>query len=686
MYKPINSKEAVEDARKQQKSPLFICNYDGSLARRNPGKDCNQTWYSVSRDPKPSDNAKPADMKHPFIKHLISLTDGQMDLDLMYKSCMRFDIHEDPEVGLYDSITIKDRGKTIKTTVGRLMLNKCMLFPVANHPKFEFLNEVCNWKKLSKIWRKAVNYAMEGSLTQDDVLDLIESSNEFGLRLSTVVNASINEDMMNPDDEFTEFRDKTIAAAKKVFEENGDYSVLEKAENEVVEFAKKHFKDNDMAELYDSANKAKWGNDFKNLNIVMGSMPDLSGGKPVYIDNALVDGIDKSFLPNITNVAMIGAMDRGLNTAYAGTIYKDLSHGLNHIQGLTHDCGTTEGKMFKSDDEFDYVNRYIIEKGESILVTMDNVHKYVGKTVKMRYPLTCKEKNGHFCRKCLGEFMFKALQQDTIPIGVYISEVGSNLLNVLMQSTHNLGSKMFHIKNFNDYVYPAGADLFEHKIDPITKLEKVYCKTDIKWILPISAIEAVDTYYKVLAHGSILDAGDGKQHTIVFGSDVSTTPTEIIRPKPSEGEDEPLDKHVIFCYKKGDCFLNTVNSVRSNMTVYRMLKVFLGGNLSNLVPVETHLDTLKNNFLANVDLGAADLSLEILVASLARDINDPKKPARETGSKKYIFASLYELAVMGGTFNAVFGPDAGKALMITLAKSEEEQTKTVSPLEKALRS
>ena len=41
---------------------------------------------------------------------------------------------------------------------------------------------------------------------------------------------------------------------------------------------------------------------------------------------------------------------------------------------------------------------------------------------------------------------------------------------------------------------------------------------------------------------------------------------------------------------------------------------------------------------------------------------------------------------MGGTFNAVFGPDAGKALMITLAKSEEEQTKTVSPLEKALRS
>ena len=97
---------------------------------------------------------------------------------------------------------------------------------------------------------------MEGSLTQDDVLDLIESSNEFGLRLSTVVNASINEDMMNPDDEFTEFRDKTIAAAKKVFEENGDYSVLEKAENEVVEFAKKHFKDNDMAELYDSANKA----------------------------------------------------------------------------------------------------------------------------------------------------------------------------------------------------------------------------------------------------------------------------------------------------------------------------------------------------------------------------------------------------------------------------------------------
>ena len=102
--------------------------------------------------------------------------------------------------------------------------------------------------------------------------------------------------------------------------------------------------------------------------------------------------------------------------------------------------------------------------------------------------------------------------------------------------------------------------------------------------------------------------------------------------------------------------------------------------------METHLETLKNNFKANVELGAADLSLEILVGSLARDANDPKKPARETGSKKYVFASLYELGVMGGTFNAVFGPDAGKALMITLAKSEQEQTANISPLEKALRS
>lgn len=685
MYKPINSIEAVNDARKQQLSPLFVCNYDGTMTRRNPGKDPNQTWFSVSRNPKPSDNSKPVDKNNPFIKHLLSLDNGELDLDLMYSNCMRHNLNVPAPVSLYDTIEIKFRNKPLKTTVGRLLLNKCMLFPVLSHPRFEFLNEVCTYKKLEKIWRLAINCEIEGSLPKGSTLDLIESSNEFGLRLSTVTNAGITMTMMNPDSNFIKMRDDKIKNAKIEFLKTGDYSAIEKAEKEILDWTKEYFKDDDMMELYDSANSAKLDNDWKNMNVMMGTMPDLAGGKPVLIDNALVDGIDPEFLPHITNVAMIGAMDRGLNTAYAGTIYKDLSNGLQSIKGIKGDCGSTITKKFKSDNEFDYLHHYIMENGKPVLITLDNMKKYVGKEVNMRYPLGCKQKDGHFCSHCLGEFMFKSLGQDVIPIGIYISEVGSNLLNVLMKSTHNLGAAVFKIKNWNDYIFPR-ADLFEHKIDPLTGIEKVYCKKDIKWILPESAIEAVDTYYKVLAHGSILEIAGEQPHTIIFGSDIGTNPSEIIRPKPSDGDDdENLEKHVIFIYKAGDCFLNTTISVRYNMTVYRMLKVFFGGNISNLVPLSTHLDTLKNNFAANVKLDAAELSLEILVASLARDYDDPNKTARETGNPKYKFVSLYELGVIGGTFNAVFGPDAGKALMITLAKSEKEQTKTISPMEKALR-
>ena len=94
---------------------------------------------------------------------------------------------------------------------------------------------------------------------------------------------------------------------------------------------------------------------------------------------------------------------------------------------------------------------------------------------------------------------------------------------------------------------------------------------------------------------------------------------------------------------------------------------------------------MKNTVATNKKVVINDISLGLILSTLARDANDITKPARETGTANYKFVSLYDMICMSGTFNAVFGPDAVKSIVINLNKTEKEQTQYASPMEKALR-
>ena len=121
------------------------------------------------------------------------------------------------------------------------------------------------------------------------------------------------------------------------------------------------------------------------------------------------------------------------------------------------------------------------------------------------------------------------------------------------------------------------------------------------------------------------------------------------------------------------------------MTTAKIFQLYMGGNVSNLIPMDLHLITIFNAMKANKKVKAAHISYELLLATIIRDPNDLSKTARETGSDKYKFISVYEVGATGGMFNGLFSNDANKALIINLAKSEKEQAKKISPLEKALR-
>ena len=358
--------------------------------------------------------------------------------------------------------------------------------------------------------------------------------------------------------------------------------------------------------------------------------------------------------------------------------------------GYRGDCKSTEGEVITEDSEELLFNRYVLNKDKSVTkITTENVHKYLGKEITLRGPSKCRTKNGNFCSTCVGTTPFDSLGADTINLGLYVNDIASKILNLFMSSTHEMVVKVHTISNFNDYIYPkASSGMFYHAIDPIDKIEKVYTNFDLEWKIPKSAITPVDTVYSVLAHGSVLkmtgkNKADDQGHSIILGTEVMTNPFEIVKPLTKDNKDT---KHYIFKYKKGDCVLNNTLSYKKTHTVYKMIKLYLRGAVSNLIPIEAHLMTLQNTFKTNKSLGSNNMSIAILLASLARDAKDVRKPVRETGNKDYIFIATDDLVSISGTFNGMVGPDAGRAMFIAMTRSYDEQSANPSPIEKAFQS
>ena len=681
--KSINSEEAVAECNRINNSLLQIFDYDGNY-RRAVEKDCDQTWYSFTRDPKEGkDEPKTIPNNHPFMVYLDNLVGGQLDVETLFKYTRSYDPKKKAELSLVDNVAITRCGQKIKTTLGRYIFNKVVFHSLWENKYYHFNNIIMRQNDFQDEMKYLKQLAFEGKCENRDIFEVSDMSTEFGMRLANVYNAGLTYTMMVPDKKFQDYKNKKINSVKEQVIKNTDLDLLAKAEEDVVNFAKEYYKNDDMVELMESGAGSKWDNDYKTMNINVGAVPTIEG-KPVLMFNSLSDGVDPKYQAAWTNTGMTGATNRALQTAKAGAQYNDISNAMQNIMGIRGDCGSKRGTKVNTSDPNKLLNRYLIINGKPVKVTLDNVNKFLNKDVVMRDLIYCKEKNGHYCSTCVGDGPFDLKHMDKVPLGMMTSDVASNILNLFMKSTHDLRAGMYRIKDLNDFIYPKPAKpIFEIKEDPIEHVEKVYCLEDITWKVPTASVDTIDTVYSVLAHGSVVTDKTGKNYAFVMGTEVFTRPTEIVKPDVEKFHE--LERHVLFKYNKGDVFLTSVHTARKEMTVYKMMQLFLSGNVSNLVPFESHFQTMKNTVMTNKKVKINDISLGLILSTLARDANDITKPARETETLNYKFVSLYDLICMSGTFNAVFGPDAVKSIVININKPTKEQVKSVSPMEKALR-
>lgn len=316
--KPLKSFEAVNESKKIRSDLLFDFDY-GMGFRRSVGKSAGQTFYSLGRDPKPKDKSKKISPKHEFVEYLLNLKNGNLDLDVLYAYTRTFKENEEPELSIYDTVDIKYNGKTINTTIGRLIINRVIFYQLWDNPYFHYINNSLNEKKLTSEFKYIAQLIIEKKVDPNKVSlnRMIDLYQEMGLRLSTMYNSSVTYTMLNPDEGMTKKRED-IFNSKEMRDAiaNTDLVTYGKNVDKLINEAKEYYKDDDMIELYESKGKADWNNDYKNMVITQGAIPNIQGSKPIIVTNSLIDGTPVEAIPATINAGMIGATSRGVKLQY----------------------------------------------------------------------------------------------------------------------------------------------------------------------------------------------------------------------------------------------------------------------------------------------------------------------------------------------------------------------------------
>ena len=114
-------------------------------------------------------------------------------------------------------------------------------------------------------------------------------------------------------------------------EDFNDPVIMAQYENEMIEFAKEHYKDDDMYNVYDSGAAPKWGVDFKNMKIGLGTQPIPGTTEVAIIKNSLKEGITTKDVMASANSGAIGAIARGINTQDSGYKVKKMTAAFQSV-------------------------------------------------------------------------------------------------------------------------------------------------------------------------------------------------------------------------------------------------------------------------------------------------------------------------------------------------------------------
>lgn len=222
--------------------------------------------------------------------------------------------------------------------------------------------------------------------------------------------------------------------------EAGDVKVIADVEQELLNFATEYIGDDPSLDTFLSGAKSTIKNHFKNMYVMKGAVrdpdPNAKQEYRVAMSNYM-DGISAEEYALYSNSAVAGPYSRGKKTEYGGYLENLFAMAYQDIvlDEPGTDCGTTRTSnvtLTKGNVKYFMYNNIVTSNGTLIELTSQNMHKYIGRTIKMRFANLCKHEK--ICNACAGNMFYKF---DMRNVGLVMMQIPSAFKNKAMKAFHD---------------------------------------------------------------------------------------------------------------------------------------------------------------------------------------------------------------------------------------------------------
>lgn len=330
------------------------------------------------------------------------------------------------------------------TTVGRFLLNYLLLV----HPfqdKIPYQNSVFDLGYIDTIVAKGMlDESIPVSAYKQYVNNLYFIGHFTELCVPTYTRKSLTTD--------PNVRKVKQELMEKYKDKLNDPNVIMEIENTLIAMDKNYLKDDEVMRFYGPLGDKPFNISRKKMYLTVGGVEEFSKttGNFVFIPNSLSEGMTAETMPAMANETRKGSFNRGDQTKLGGALTKGITRVLQDLTVSEQDCHTTRGLTvdFSKYKIGRYIGSYIQDGSNWVLLTEQNMEKFVGKTCLVRSPMYCQAQHG-LCYMCMGDIYAK---KNAKHLALDAVDITSTFTTDALKSMHGTKISTYQIDDLNKFV------------------------------------------------------------------------------------------------------------------------------------------------------------------------------------------------------------------------------------------
>lgn len=573
---------------------------------------------------------------------------------------------------------------TIKTTIGKLLFNRFVLEQPNIIEHTGYWDTTIDKKGLSKLTVAINNLALHDKITIEQLGDFIDLRDCLGFWCASFLSVSITPSLIRPMENVEKRKAELFKQYEKEIKSDNPVRqtmTVNKIEKELMDMVRENLKSDSGYDLYRSGD-GNLDNNYKTINVMRGAVFNNITKKYDIVENSLMNGVKKENITAFANSIVAGAYPSAVGTAEAGYLAKIIMAILQseHIDpDPKSDCGTksTIPVTITNGNKQYFLFRNIDVNGKVVLMTLDNISEYVGKTVNMYSPQCCSK--DAICSKCAGQ-IFHMLGVKNV--GLLVTQITQKLLNLKLKSKHDLSQNAGIIPE--NYVF-LNSDTKYYSVENGLLKNKFKMRLFIPRLL-----EELQGFVRestnITCMGIFPVKFYDKDDHEVF-STLMTVPTELCFNVYNDIQEDVSSYIVTYEIDSDICFLEMQKSVKNVEFFINQIYIY---SKSPQMPYNLLTEMMFRCLEINsIDLTGPSIAYELLARSLCRygDYSFAKVYSKNPNIDQMSYRKLWfrEAVHEAGALQAILFQDISAGMNKGLSQTLDGKKPTYTPLEQIIR-